>query len=568
MKNLLILTVVAMTGLFSSSALAGERTISAFDGEDSLRWRTMNDGVMGGRSQGDAVTSENATLLFAGDISLENNGGFSSIRTRPQDLQLGEYDGLKIRVQGDGRSYKMSLRTSGSSSWIAYWADFETVKGKWITVDIPFSEWAPTTFGRKLAGPRLIPARINSVGFMLYDKKAGPFSLEVDSISAFDGKTSTPADSTASNTTILGTAQAAGSFTTLLAAAQAAGLVDALSGAGPLTVFAPTDAAFDALPQGTVEELLKPENLESLRTVLLHHVVSGDVSLPALLRGPGLTTLAGQPLPVTSEAGVLSLGGATISTAGLRCDNGVIHVVDSVILPELRDLATIADSAGTFKTLVAAAKAAGLLDSLTGTSDLTVFAPTDEAFAALPEGTVASLLEPENLDSLKRILTHHIVLGKVYADSAAAAGVAKSLAGTELRFGYADGLQVNGTRIIGRDIPARNGVIHVIGAVLLPPTLEALPKVSQEDAKTRAVRVITSAVEAGVPLFNDGKLDACCTVYELAVTALLGLDGELFSKRTTDRLKAALDSDEASSKKAWTLRKAMDRAYREASRIR
>jgi transforming growth factor-beta-induced protein len=566
MKNLLILTVAAMTGLFSSPALAGERTITAFDGEGSLRWQTMNDGVMGGRSRGDATTSKNATLLFAGDISLENNGGFSSIRTRPQDLQLGEYDGLKIRVQGDGRSYKMSLRTSGSSSWIAYWADFETVKDKWTTVEIPFSEWVPTTFGRKLAGPRLVPSRINSVGFMLYDKKAGPFSLEVDSISAFNGKTSTPVGSTGSSTTILGTAEAAGSFKTLLAAAQAAGLVDALSGTGPLTVFAPTDAAFDALPKGTVEGLLKPENLESLRTVLLHHVVNGDVSLPALLRGPKLTTLAGQPLRVTSEAGVLSLDGATVSQAGLRCDNGVIHVVDSVILPELRDLATIADSAGTFKTLVAAAQAAGLLESLSGTSDLTVFAPTDEAFDALPEGTVASLLKPENLESLKRILTHHIVSGTVYADSAAAAGAAQSLAGTELTFTYADGLQVNGTRIIGRDISARNGVIHVVGAVLMPPKLETPSKVSQEDAKTRAVRVIKSAIEAGAPLFNDGKLDACCTVYELAVTALLGLDGDLFSKRVTERLKAALDSDEASSKKAWTLRKAMDRAYREVRR--
>ncbi|MFT5289169.1 MAG: transforming growth factor-beta-induced protein [Planctomycetota bacterium] len=567
MKKLLILTVAAMTGLFCSPVLADDRTLASFDGEDSLRWQTENDGVMGGRSQGDISTSKNGTLLFAGDISLENNGGFSSVRTRAQDLKLGEYDGLKIRVQGDGRSYKLSLRTSSSSSWIAYWADFETVKGKWTTVEIPFSEWAPTSFGRKLAGPRLVPSQINSVGFMLYDKKDGPFSLEVDSISAFKGESSTPVEPADSRTTILGTAEAAGSFKTLLAAAQAAGLVDALSGTGPLTVFAPTDAAFDALPKGTVEELLKPENLESLRAVLLHHVVNGDVGLPALLRGPELTTLAGQPLRVTSEAGALSLGGARITKAGLRCDNGVIHVVNSVILPEQRDLATIADSAGTFETLVAAAKAAGLLDSLSGTSDLTVFAPTDEAFDALPAGTIASLLKPENRESLERILTHHIVKGKVYADSAAAAGTATSLAGTELTFGYANGLQVNGTPIIGRDISARNGVIHVIGAVLMPPELETPSKASQEDAATRAIRVIESAIEAGVPLYNDGKLKACCTVYELAVTALLGLDGELFSKRATDRLKEALDSDETPSAKAWTLRRAMDRAYREVLRV-
>ncbi len=580
MKNLLMLTVPVLTGLLSSPALASERTIpsfdllasertiASFDGEDSLRWQTVNDGVMGGRSRGGSSTSEDGTLLFEGAISLENNGGFSSIRTRATDLALGDYDGLKMRVQGDGRTYKLSLRTSSSPSWIAYWADFETVRGQWTTVEIPFTDWVPTTFGRKLAGPRLVPSQVNSVGFMLYDKKDGPFTLKVDSITAYQAGNSTKAPTSSGGTTILGVAESTGTFKTLLSAAKAAGAVGTLSGTGPLTVFAPTDAAFATLPQGTIESLLLPENLDSLRTVLLHHVVPSDVSLSALLRCPKLTTLAGQPLQVSSEAGALRIGGSKVSSTGLRCDNGVIHVVDNVILPELRDLATVAESTGTFKTLLAAAQAAGLTEALTGTSNLTVFAPTDGAFDALPEGTLDNLLKPENRDSLARVLGHHIMEGPLYADSAAAAGVATTLAGTKLSFDYANGLQVNGIRITNRDISARNGVIHVIGAVLLPPTLETPMKASQEDAKARAVRVIKSSVEAGAPLYNDGQKDACCEVYELGVIALISLDDDLFSRRVSDRLKAALDSKENPSKKAWTLRRALDRAYREVRRTR
>lgn len=564
MKNLFPLALTSTFCLLSGSASAGDRTLTGFDGKDSLRWQTVNDGVMGGRSKGDSSRTRNGTLLFAGEISLENNGGFSSIRTRPQDLRLGEYDGLEIRVRGDGRTYKLSLRTSDTSSWVAYWADFETVKDEWTTVRVPFSKWTPTTFGRKLAGPALNPASVNSVGFMLYDKKAGPFSLEVDSIAAFRGKTDPEVETTGRTATILETAQASGDFETLLAAAKAAGLVEALAGSGPLTVFAPSDEAFAELPEGTLESLLNPENRESLRTVLLHHVISGDVSLSELLRAPQLSTLAGQRLRVSADQGELRIGEAKVVTSELRCDNGVIHVVDRVILTELRDLATIATEAESFETLVAAVQKAGLLDALTGDAPLTVFAPTDAAFAALPEGTVESLLEPENRAALERVLKHHVVQGRVFADGAAAAGTASTLAGTELRFGYASGLQVNGIRITGPDISARNGVIHVIDAVLLPPNLETVVEASPQDAPSRAMRVIERAVEVGAPLFNEGNPEACCKVYELAITALLGLDGDLFSERVRERLSSALDSDREPRVKAWSLRSALDSAYREA----
>jgi hypothetical protein len=159
---------------------------------------------------------------------------------------------------------------------------------------------------------------------------------------------------------------------------------------------------------------------------------------------------------------------------------------------------------------------------------------------------------------------HHIVQGRVYSDAAAAAATAATLAGTELRLGYAGGLQVNGTRIIAPDVSARNGVIHVVDAVLLPPKLVTAAKVSQQDMPTRAISMIERAIATGVPLYNNGKPEACCTVYELAVTALLGLDGNLFSARVLEQFRTALDSSESPKDKAWTLRKALDAGYREA----
>jgi uncharacterized surface protein with fasciclin (FAS1) repeats len=563
MKSRIAILLAVVIGLLSSLAVAAERPLTAFDGKDSLRWQTVNDGVMGGRSRGDSTRTSNGTLRFAGEISLENNGGFSSIRSRPQNLKLGGYDGLEARVRGDGRTYKLSLRTSGTSSWIAYWADFETKDGEWTTVRIPFTKWVPTTFGRKLKGPALNPAAINSLGFMLYDKKAGPFDLEVDSITAYKGGEKALTDEKRSAPTIVETARSAGTFKTLLAAAQAAGLVEALSGKGPLTVFAPSDAAFKRLPEGAVENLLEPENKDALRTVLLHHVVKGDVSLPALFRAQALTSLSGQRVEITREGAGIRVGAASVTSAGIRCENGVIHVVDRVIMPEMRDLATVAAQAKTFNTLVAAARAAGLIEALSGDAALTVFAPSDAAFARLPAGTVERLLEPKNKDALKRILLHHVVKGRVHADAAAAAGSATTLAGTRLLFGYADGLQVSGKRIMMPDVPARNGVIHILDAVLLPPAPAATAKASTGSGAKKAVSVIELAIDAGVDLYNSGNAEACSTVYELAVTALLGLDENVFTKGVREQLAASLDSDESAKEKAWTLRRALDAAYRQ-----
>ncbi len=137
----------------------------------------------------------------------------------------------------------------------------------------------------------------------------------------------------ASEKDIVDTAVGAGSFTTLVAAVQAAGLVDTLKGDGPFTVFAPTDAAFAALPEGTVENLLKPENKDQLVAVLTYHVLAGKV-MSGDIAGQTLspTTVQGSTVDIDATSGV-TIDGATVTAADIEASNGVIHVIDAVILP-------------------------------------------------------------------------------------------------------------------------------------------------------------------------------------------------------------------------------------------
>ncbi len=268
---------------------------------------------------------------------------------------------------------------------------------------------------------------------------------------------------------IVETAAAAGSFETLLAAAKAAGLAEALSGEGPFTVFAPTDEAFAALPEGTVETLLKPENLDTLRSILLYHVVEGDVRAAQVVDLDAAGTLNGQRVGISVYGDGVKVDDANVIQADVLTTNGTIHVIDRVIMPSTSDIIDTAVEAGSFSTLATAIKTAGLVEALQGEGPFTVFAPTDEAFAALPEGTVASLLEPANREKLTSILTYHVVQGRIYADQAIEAGKAKTLQGDKVKITTDDdGVMINNARVISADIDTTNGVIHAIDSVLLP----------------------------------------------------------------------------------------------------
>jgi pentapeptide MXKDX repeat protein len=330
--------------------------------------------------------------------------------------------------------------------------------------------------------------------------------------------------------------------TTLVAAVKAAGLVETLSGPGPFTVFAPTNAAFDALPAGTVETLLKPENKAMLTKILTCHVVAADAMSDAIIgmiaddNGAhpvptvgGCTLMAkmdGEMITLTDETG----GTATVTIADVKQSNGVIHVIDTVLLPgaekadamekpdtmnkdtmnkdtmekdamEKQAVTTMGDNpmvggaamfadkdiidnavnSADHTTLVAAVKAAGLVETLKGDGPFTVFAPTNAAFEALPAGTVETLLKPENKDMLTKILTAHVVPGRMTA-----ADLTNGLTGKQfnnLQTVSGDALSVqktasgkvyvfdesgNAFEVTTADVMQSNGVIHVVNGVLLP----------------------------------------------------------------------------------------------------
>jgi transforming growth factor-beta-induced protein len=308
---------------------------------------------------------------------------------------------------------------------------------------------------------------------------------------------------------IVDTAVGAGTFKTLAAALTAAGLVDTLKGAGPFTVFAPTDDAFAKLPAGTLDMLLKPENKDTLIAILTYHVVSGSVKAADVVKLTSAKTVQGEDVTIKVDGSKVMVNGANVTATDIAASNGVIHVIDSVILPPsvekammaapaatpapamaAKDIVDTAIAAGSFKTLAAALTAAGLVDTLKGAGPFTVFAPTDDAFAKLPAGTVDNLLKPENKQQLVDILTYHVVPGAVKAADVVKLTQATSVQGAPIKITVADGkVKVNDANVTATDIIASNGVIHVIDSVILPPAAPAAP--------AKPVNIVDTAIAAG-----------------------------------------------------------------------
>ena len=260
--------------------------------------------------------------------------------------------------------------------------------------------------------------------------------------------------------------------TTLEAAVIAAGLVETLSSEGPFTVFAPTDAAFALLPEGTVATLLAdPSGL--LTTVLTNHVYAGSALSTDLFDGMTITTLAGTELTVTITNGMVYIGDALVSAANIETDNGVVHVIDAVLVPTIETTTVVDVIVGSenHTTLEAAVIAAGLVETLSSEGPFTVFAPTDAAFALLPEGTVATLLaDPSGL--LTTVLTNHVYAGSALSTDLFDGMTITTLAGTELTVTITNGMVYIGDALVSAaNIETDNGVVHVIDAVLVPADL-------------------------------------------------------------------------------------------------
>lgn len=360
--------------------------------------------------------------------------------------------------------------------------------------------------------------------------------------------------------TIVETAQGVGQFNTLVAAVQAAGLVETLQGPGPFTVFAPTDDAFAKLPEGTIASLLEPENKEELTSILTYHVVAGKVTSEQVVKIDSADSVNGASLKIKVVDGSVMINDAKVVTADILCSNGVIHVIDSVLLPQAQEATTTdkpktivetAQDAGQFNSLVAAVAAAGLVDTLQSPGPFTVFAPTDEAFAKLPAGTVESLLKPENKDKLTAILTYHVVAGKVTAEQVVKLNAAETVNGANVVIKVVDGtVMLNNVKVVKTDIICSNGVIHVIDGVLLPPSGEAA-----------AMKIIETAIAQGANMYNSGHHAACATLYNQTINELMSTKvGQPYAAQMQTVLNTAAHQHSAGDK-AWTLRRGLDRMY-------
>jgi uncharacterized surface protein with fasciclin (FAS1) repeats len=258
---------------------------------------------------------------------------------------------------------------------------------------------------------------------------------------------------------------------TLEAAVIAAELADDLSGPGPFTVFAPTDAAFAALPSGTIETLLT-DPTGTLAQILLYHVVSGQALSTDLTDGQTITTLLGEDITVTIGMNGVMINNATVVVADITATNGVVHVIDAVLLPPApQPTTTVVDvivNSDVHNTLEAAVVAAGLVETLSGTGPFTVFAPTDAAFAALPAGTVETLLA-DPTGTLTQILLYHVVGAQALSTDLTNGQTVATLQGQAVTVTInADGVFINNAQVTVADIVTSNGVIHVIDAVLVP----------------------------------------------------------------------------------------------------
>ncbi|MCH2180928.1 MAG: fasciclin domain-containing protein [Mariniblastus sp.] len=361
--------------------------------------------------------------------------------------------------------------------------------------------------------------------------------------------------------TIVETAVESGNFDTLVTAVKAAGLVETLNGHDEFTVFAPTDSAFAKVDPAVLASLLQPENKTQLRQVLTYHVVPGRVTARDAYDLTDAPSVNGQRLLLDLKDTPLKVNDAQITVTDIECSNGVIHVIDTVLLPNQSTVLSNAYQAGNFSTLLAAIGIANLNDVLNGPGPFTVFAPTDDAFAALPSGTVDQLLQPENRDQLIDLLKYHVVPGRVYADMAVKAGRARSLSGNSLDIGLtANGLNVNQANVLAKNIEASNGLIHVVDQVLTPS------KMSRRQVMTS----LDHAIDQGVPVFNAGHHQRCCDIYMNVMTTIKesGIDSMddhsmILVEQTIEKAKRTHNS----TNRAWVLRRGMDQLYMRAQRM-
>ena len=277
-------------------------------------------------------------------------------------------------------------------------------------------------------------------------------------------------------------------FSTLVAALSKAGLVSTFSGAGSFTVFAPTNAAFDAAaaallgPGKNGQDLVGALDVATLTSVLKYHVVGDARNAQAVLASGQLIMLDGNAAAVAVKTGSPYIQSAKITATDIQASNGIVHVIDGVLLPpgvsqsastSDQTIAAIAAGNPDFSTLVAALQKAGLVQALNGAQKFTVFAPTnaafDEAAKQLHLRNGMELVAELDVKTLTAVLTYHVIAGETKAAAVVAADQLHMLSGVAADVAVRSGkAYIDGAQILSTDIQASNGIIHVLGGVMLP----------------------------------------------------------------------------------------------------
>ena len=555
-----VVAVLAASSLVHAQTAIGQPANLEFD-DGISGWRTVLDGVMGGKSTGRVTQPEPGILRFAGELSLENNGGFSQVQTTVPEGSFKDASGVEVRVRGDGRVYQFDVRCSDVRMMAgSFQTKFETVAGEWVTLKLPFDQFRLYSFGRLVANaPKLTPARVESIGVTLADKKAGAFQLDIDSVRPLGAQTGGRAQSPD-----LATVAKDAGLTTLLSLVEASGLQ--LPAEGRFTIFAPTNQAFEAIPAEKVKFLTSPQGRETLQAILKNHIVPNAVDSAELLQRRGVVALSGQNLAVDSEA--MTIAGAPLLKTDLRFQRGIVHVIGKVMVPQTRSIAELVGEDPRLSTLLKAVVEAGLAEQLGGENGgpWTVLAPSNDAFAALGEPAIKALLADPS--KLAAVLSAHVIPSRIRRSDMVSQGSARTLLGRDaVSFALVDGkVTAGGASIIAADIDASNGVVHIIDRVLIPSPAAAAGSGAEKSKVTAASisALIEAAIERGAPLFNEGNPAACAAVYEVTITALVDLAAETLGSAAVDGLRLALAEGEAekdATKRAWLYRRAMDRIY-------
>ena len=283
---------------------------------------------------------------------------------------------------------------------------------------------------------------------------------------------------------------------TLEAAIVAAGLDETLASEGPFTVFAPTDDAFGLIPEDVLETLLA-DPTGQLTQILLNHVVSGTALSTDLSDGMMVTTLQGGEVSVSITDGMVMIGNANVIVADIIADNGVVHVIDAILIPS-EDTSTVFDiieSSEAHNTLETAIVAAGLDETLASEGPFTVFAPTDDAFSLIPADVIETLLA-DPMGMLTQILLNHVVSGVTMSTDLSDGMMIETLQGSEVMVSITDGVvMIGNAMVIAANIQASNGVVHVIDAVLVPemPTNTVFDIIANSDVHNTLETAIVAA---------------------------------------------------------------------------